>query len=800
MTIEYKDSKRIITSSDEYKIHKFTSTGTSTFAVTGSGDIEYLVVAGGGGGGVDTYSGGRGSGGGGAGGFRTNVSGATSGGGASAEATYNVTAQNYTITVGTGGAGGANTNGTGVIGSDGVNSSIVPASGTSIISTGGGGGGGHDNSANYSGRNGGSGGGAPNGTGSLTGTGVSGQGFAGGNPSDSSPYSGSGGGGSSSIGGASSGGNAGDGGAGTASSILGSSVIYAGGGGANGMTSSGSGGSGGGGAGGSGGAGTVNTGSGGGGDRQSTGGAGGSGIVIIRYLTSSGITATGGTITTVTEEQSKPTNVQDNSILVEKDTARRYWFDDSFNKTGCLIYYNFEQTSGDLTNQATTTNGFTDGLGSTGDGTSSGTVGKSNTGKVGNNAWSFGGGSVSSGSSSSLVLTGNASWVGWVKVSGVTSSAPADVIFSIRGGATNDNVDNALFSAFVIENTSPADLRYFHEYSTGSNQVYDYSSSDLTHGTWYHIAFVRDNSAKTVKLYVDGSLNGTYTYTNSPDTSATSRDLDLGGNGFDGTLDGMLDEVSLWNRVLTDAEITTLYNSGTGKTVDTAKGATWTMEPTWRDDFSSYSCQSSADAVWIPSTSSVTKVSITNDRLDWTSERQGNTDDNNYDLGSGAVDDEKWVLRFHWKMTTYTEGDGSGKFSAWGLFAENNLNWNTTGHDGIMMKMVFSSNAAENHYSIHESQNETLSAGNTTTFTETTSVNDDFYVEIKRTGSTTAEMSFYSDSNYLTLVENRTLTIDNVTGLRYLGVRTNGDASTVSGQAVGWIDDVEFYNGVTTVN
>jgi len=297
--LEETDTRKIYNfSTPEYKIHTFTSTGNSTFAVTGSGDIEYLVIAGGGGGGVDTYSGGRGAGGGGAGGFRTNVSGATSGGGASAEATYNVTAQNYTITVGTGGAGGANTNGTGVIGSDGVNSSIVPASGTSIISTGGGGGGGHDNSANYSGRNGGSGGGAPNGTGSLTGTGVSGQGFAGGNPSDSSPYSGSGGGGSGSIGGASSGGNAGDGGAGTASSISGSLVTYAGGGGANGMTSSGSGGSGGGGAGGSGGAGTANTGSGGGGDRQSTGGAGGSGIVIIRYLTSSGITATGGTITT----------------------------------------------------------------------------------------------------------------------------------------------------------------------------------------------------------------------------------------------------------------------------------------------------------------------------------------------------------------------------------------------------------------------------------------------------------------------------------------------------------------------
>ena len=69
MTVEYKDSKRIVTSGSEYKVHKFTSTGNTNFVVTGSGDIEYLVVAGGGGHNTNTNYGG-----GGAGGLRTNVS------------------------------------------------------------------------------------------------------------------------------------------------------------------------------------------------------------------------------------------------------------------------------------------------------------------------------------------------------------------------------------------------------------------------------------------------------------------------------------------------------------------------------------------------------------------------------------------------------------------------------------------------------------------------------------------------------------------------------------------------------
>ena len=279
-----------------YKVHSFTS-GTSTFAVTGSGDVEYLIIAGAGGGGGsnETVAGS----GGGAGGFRTGTG-------------SSVTAQSYTVTVGTGGSGGIG-NASGSAGNDSVFNSIT--------SSGGGGG----SAFGTPSTNGGSGGGkgwyqSSNGSGNTPSTTPS-QGNDGGlwASSDANYQAGAGGGGSGAVGGGitTNTQNGANGGIGTVSSIAGSNIYYAGGGagGSGGGTgvvaTGGTGGSGGGGNGGNtnttgtnGGAGTNGLGSGGGGGGakypytagQTTGGSGGSGIVIIRYLNSSGITATGGTI------------------------------------------------------------------------------------------------------------------------------------------------------------------------------------------------------------------------------------------------------------------------------------------------------------------------------------------------------------------------------------------------------------------------------------------------------------------------------------------------------------------------
>ena len=293
-----------ITTSGNFKIHKFTGPGTFTVSSTAIcaplNNVDYLVVAGGGSGG--TGSNGDAGGGGGAGGARMSsgvASGCYSasplGSGVSA---LPVSVQGYSITVGGGGAGSTipapspTTN----PGNRGSNSTF-----STITSTGGGAG--QQRTTTTPTGPGGSGGGGGRGNTSTTFTGNTppvspSQGNNGGLAQAFPARVGGGGGGASAVGGTGSGGAAGAGGAGISNSITASPVAYAGGGGGAGIPidvpgTPGAGGTGGGGAGGgnpgsSGTAGTVNTGGGSGGGSAAVGeffasNAGGSGIVIIRY-------------------------------------------------------------------------------------------------------------------------------------------------------------------------------------------------------------------------------------------------------------------------------------------------------------------------------------------------------------------------------------------------------------------------------------------------------------------------------------------------------------------------------------
>lgn len=265
-----------ITTSGNYRIHTYTSSGTFDTTYLDLTGVEYLVIAGGGGSGL--YASGRDGGGAGAGGYRCSVSGESSGGGSSAENPIDIPAGSYTVTVGAG-AATRNQGGASSIGS--------------LVTTVGGGPGGYDTYGGY----GGSGGGGSNGR-YLTyypgGSGVAGEGFAGGNGGNpqSTDGPGGGGGGAGAVG--SDKGAGGHGGVGVSSSITGTAVTRAGGGGGSSRYSGKSPGTGGSGGGGNGGwsyygqfcgNGATNTGGGAGarGPSNDSNGYGGSGIVVIRY-------------------------------------------------------------------------------------------------------------------------------------------------------------------------------------------------------------------------------------------------------------------------------------------------------------------------------------------------------------------------------------------------------------------------------------------------------------------------------------------------------------------------------------
>tara|TARA_R100001440_G_scaffold65869_1_gene86816 strand:+ start:238 stop:1896 length:1659 start_codon:yes stop_codon:yes gene_type:complete len=283
-------------------------------------NIDYLVIAGGGSGGGSHRAGG-----GGAGGYRNSYNSETSGRNSSSETALSVTSgTTLTITVGAGGSmpsGGAQ----GVAG----NASSIAGSGiTTITSNGGGGGGTYESDAPSGTFGSGAGAGQDTNENQVGSDGTAGQGFDGGDTQQGNNLQQGGCGGGASENGAGGGttSNA-SGGNGLSSSITGSAVTRAGGGGggAYGQGGKGFGGSGGGAQGGwkdsSHGSGvvsplsssyyfpqsgTANTGGGGGGmsGSQSSGtsyGSGGSGVVILRVPTAqySGTTSGSPTVSTV---------------------------------------------------------------------------------------------------------------------------------------------------------------------------------------------------------------------------------------------------------------------------------------------------------------------------------------------------------------------------------------------------------------------------------------------------------------------------------------------------------------------
>jgi hypothetical protein len=217
--------------------------------------IQYLAVAGGGGGGI--YYNGQNAGGGGAGGLIQNYFTGLSG---------------TTIGIFIGGGGSPSANGT---------DSYI----NGVVTTTGGGGGGSSGNNGSSGGSGGGGAGYNDSGLTIGGSGLAGQGFNGGGGINVA--GGGSGGGGGGAGGAGQQGKqspaslGGDGGIGLISTINGSSIYYAGGGGGSGFDGGGAGGLGGGGAGG-GGNGAANKGAGGGG----ISGNGGSGVIILSMLTS----------------------------------------------------------------------------------------------------------------------------------------------------------------------------------------------------------------------------------------------------------------------------------------------------------------------------------------------------------------------------------------------------------------------------------------------------------------------------------------------------------------------------------
>ena len=121
--------------------------------------------------------------------------------------------------------------------------------------------------------------------------------------------------------------------------------------------------------------------------------------------------------------------------------------------------------------------------------------------------------------------------------------------------------------------TDRGKLRFILQDGSGGLDFKETTGNVLNSTDWLHLAFTYDGSANSngIILYVNGVAAATGTglnqLTSSSDiTTAAGTEFSIGARDADGggTVAGLIDEVGLWNRVLTPAEVTTLYNGGSG--------------------------------------------------------------------------------------------------------------------------------------------------------------------------------------------------------------------------------------------
>tara|TARA_R110000824_G_C14768037_1_gene630559 strand:- start:15 stop:533 length:519 start_codon:yes stop_codon:yes gene_type:complete len=160
----------------------------------------------------------------------------------------------------------------------------------------------------------------------------------------------------------------------------------------------------------------------------------------------------------------------------------------------------------------------------------------------------------------------------------------------------------------------------------------------------------------------------------------------------------------------------------------------------------------------------------------------GTTTNSAVDL-TGSTLPNSWVLRFKLTMTSKLN---NLIFMVQDIDTENQ----TTSRDGIGLRQTSTTN-----YYDFEGCNATAPTGGQYDHRFTTApALDTKYIQFTRISETSAKIEF-CDSNYTVLESSGDITIADITNLRYFVVTNDS-----GGGSAFTIDDVNFYNGVTTIN
>tara|TARA_R110002167_G_scaffold332336_1_gene539158 strand:- start:28 stop:2343 length:2316 start_codon:yes stop_codon:yes gene_type:complete len=391
-------------------------------------------------------------------------------------------------------------------------------------------------------------------------------------------------------------------------------------------------------------------------------------------------------------------------------------------------------------------------------------------------------------------------------------------------------------------------------YDSGGGGGFRSSGFDLdTLSGWHYVALTSDHSATETKIYVDGVQVG------STIGSVKTNGVAMNQVGASSQSFGKLGGLAIWNTVLTASELLSIFNDTNPNSVQTnnllllwtlqeTSGTTainsatgtaslgtgsapsgdgvlgsgysigqtgvnfpvtkptnvqdnsilvekdtanryWFSEalaPTFEDDFD-YATQSLADTAWVTINTAKARVNITTDKLDF--DFQVSTTKAGISHAISSISDEKWIMR--WKHN-YTTSASVSAYNYWVLSDSNTA-------DVSVAKDSLGVVVSDDAVYLHVRNNQTSISSGGTGVSATMATGIDYYFEVKRTSTTSAEFTIRTGSHEGTV--HATVSVTNVpatlSGLTYF-VGYNRNNENGSGRIAGTLDDFEFYNGVTS--
>jgi len=163
--------------------------------------------------------------------------------------------------------------------------------------------------------------------------------------------------------------------------------------------------------------------------------------------------------------------------------------------------------------------------------------------------------------------------------------ADSSLVSGFPGRSTNGSLDDFTLSAWVNWNALPnytgiiekynatwGESSYRLEKSWDDTIVFQFVNNDdpdfscivnsdtqVSTGNWYHVMGVYDKSE--IKIYIDGIEDGA-PVSCSYDVLRGVSDLKIGDRNDDNTMDGLIDEVKIYNYAMTAAQVNTEFNQG----------------------------------------------------------------------------------------------------------------------------------------------------------------------------------------------------------------------------------------------